>query len=638
MKITKRILILLVMFLGLCIPGELYQSYLDVCENFTSADYSLPEGEAPEAMLNTLHEEAERQGIHIFKMRFEIESAFKTVIQIYADPKSRAVLEDDYELYNGQYGSLLSGSTSVCYHDFFDLTEADINNDAQFEMIGDINAVLRFHEQVEAEYGGELPQENGYNAKADSNSIILVIWVLMIVLSCMMTYYEIMMLKKEHFIRMTMGERLWKICLRFMASDLLYYVVVFVGVRLVVQLFYGVQYRGDMVLLLFGIFLVCNLLVSLCILFINPSKALSNDFLSRKLLTANYAIKCGTIVLTSLVMSMAISEVYECLRYYRQKPIYESYADYYVLTRFRDHGTNADNDLFPGKLYAECVDSHDIIYDYNCLSYGEDDRETAIVMNRNALPLLQREIPELAKVQWEPKVYIIMKEGTVLPEADIRAMGQGEAEIVTYRKDASVFAFPSHEEDHFTIRVDNPVIVFYCRDFADFLDEEMLAFNVNFSKCFMKLDDRVAELAAQEKVYYTATNMMEIFDNHWTRLSRTCYLNLMVCILLLIIQIIVLSSIVRLEYAANAVELSLKKILGYGIMQKFRKKIIVMAVLYAVCMTAACILSAVLHFGTPTAVLLAVACGLLMDMTVFWVMVKRYERSNVPKILKGGAL
>lgn len=265
------------MFFGLCIPGELYQSYLDVCENFTSADYSLPEGEAPEAMLNTLHEEAERQGIHIFKMRFEIESAFKTVIQIYADPKSRAVLEDDYELYNGQYGSLLSGSTSVCYHDFFDLTEADINNDAHFEMIGDINAVLRFHEQVEAEYGGELPQENGYNAKADSNSIILVIWVLMIVLSCMMTYYEIMMLKKEHFIRMTMGERLWKICLRFMASDLLYYVVVFVGVRLVVQLFYGVQYRGDMVLLLFGIFLVCNLLVSLCILFINPSKALSNE-------------------------------------------------------------------------------------------------------------------------------------------------------------------------------------------------------------------------------------------------------------------------------------------------------------------------------------------------------------------------
>ena len=76
MKITKRILILLVMFFGLCIPGELYQSYLDVCENFTSADYSLPEGEAPEAMLNTLHEEAERQGIHIFKMRFEIESAW----------------------------------------------------------------------------------------------------------------------------------------------------------------------------------------------------------------------------------------------------------------------------------------------------------------------------------------------------------------------------------------------------------------------------------------------------------------------------------------------------------------------------------------------------------------------------------
>ena len=71
-----------------------------------------------------------------------------------------------------------------------------------------------------------------------------------------------------------------------------------------------------------------------------------------------------------------------------------------------------------------------------------------------------------------------------------------------------------------------------------------------------------------ESEIHSVTNVYENYIYHWTILKRSMCISIALCLLILFLEFIVIKYIIKLEYEANAIELSLKKILGYGLWEK----------------------------------------------------------------------
>ena len=636
MKATKRIIICLLLFVCCFVPGEVYQYYLDICDQFPYTDFYVQPELPLNRMLDDIGTEAARHGVQVFKLHKTADSAFRSTLTLYTDADTRRILETAYALKEGTFSGIFSGSTEIRYEPFGSVSSEIQEENPMYQFLGETEAIHACKQSLINRYGGGFPAENSYDAMQQTTGLLAAVWILMILSGCLLTLYDVMLLKKEHFVRITMGERIGMIYLRYTVFDLLFFAAAFTGFAGCADLFYGISFRFSFTAGCFLVFCAVNLLAALPILTIEPKSALTNDFSSGRLLAYSYAVKACTIVLCALLMSAGGEKIAECLRFYRQKPVYEEYADYRMISRFsEDPSVQMHRDPQDGLYEAFCGDA-DIIYDFKCIAFGEDDAETAVIMNRNALPLLLRGIPELAQTDFADALYVILPDDKEL-RAEDRADFSGMAEDVrflTYRQRASVFTFLSGNarSENYAVSelAENPVILFRGTDQAEA--------SVSLLHCFMKPSAGMDAVIRDAGYICVWTSMAELFAHHWTVLSRTLFLNLTICAILMILQILVLGCILRLEYSFHAQENAVKKILGYTVLQKFRRQILVSLLLYLVCGIAAVKLSARMQSGSVLTAGAAVLLTCAADFLFFLLLIRHYEKSSIPRTLKGGAL
>lgn len=103
----------------------------------------------------------------------------------------------------------------------------------------------------------------------------------------------------------------------------------------------------------------------------------------------------------------------------------------------------------------------------------------------------------------------------------------------------------------------------------------------------------------------------------------------------LFLEFIIINSIIKLEYKVNAIELSLKKIMGYNTFQK-NKKIMLMSILTTFLSIG---ISIVISIILKTNELYCLALGgivvLSIELTTIIYYVNKIEKYNIQRILKG---
>ena len=432
------------------------------------------------------------------------------------------------------------------------------------------------------------------------------------------------------FLRFTLGEKYVGIYLKYILSDNVFYILIFALLCVGTELFTGIIFRIKLIAVMFCLMIILNIFVSAAILKVKPGAVLKANIFSGRLLTLNYVMKGIAIVITSALMSLCFSNIYMAVKYYSQKENYQFLNDYCIISRFRyndDRKIWQESDTVD---FYDYLEKHtDVIISFRCMLLS--DGTLAIRMNENAVSLLKHNIQELEGYNFESDLYFVYPENYNISEDERNWCEMRNADFVTYKGNKSVFTLPVYGlESLLTENAENPVIIIYKNNNNDS--------KTSLYAYFIKKNDLIQEYAEERGFHFTSTDMSEIFDFHWIKYKRTMYLNSILSVMLIFIQVLIISSIVRLEYQVNATELSIKKITGYTLFMRFKKQFIISSVIYAVCTGTAMIVSNVMNYGSFGTILCSVATAFFIDIINFISLVNKQDKNNVSKILKGGAL
>lgn len=644
MQYLKKFVLFILMLFCICLPCENYQSYLSSFDDAFKTDFYCPDVEYYDTMLSQISKVAEKHHVLVYKVYNISYTMFFSEVQIYADQEATDYLEQVYDVHAGTFNSLISGKTDVKFYSFFDIPVKIREEKIRISVIGNQADMDAFKSDLIEKYGGDYPKNDGFDAKKNSRFLLWTIWFLTAIMICFFTFYETMMMKKENFIRITLGESLFLLWVRFVLFDILFIGTIFAGCIWIACILYSRIFMLKEMLILLSILILADMLISTNLLFYQRNKVLAHLSLSRKMLTINNSVKCVAIILIVISVSTSLSVIYEYYQYVQQKPFYEQYADYCVLQNIIARNNNEDpyiQFLYEGEFYRNYVKKANItlIEEGVTLPSGKN----TILANHNAVvSYIENEILELQDCTFDKDIYIIYYENNPpTPEEKKILLSENDGctvdEIVYHTPANLVMRTP---EEKFTKWAKNPIIIYYNTDLAErYYDDPMqieLVTPIIFS--IIAENGSVEEYMNAHDIDFSSTNMMDYFEHESLKLKKTAYLSTVLAVILLILQIMILLSIIRLEYTVNAIELSIKKVIGYSILERFYRQYLLSFFLYMFSMLAAILISKKLQFGDTSFILYGIFLMYLIETLLFTIFAKRYERNNIQKILKGGAL
>lgn len=639
MKYLKRIIVILIMALTVILPGELYQGYLDQFNDFAYVSFYCPEDVLFSQMLDDITETAQKHDVLVFKIKSQTKSLFLKDIKIYSDNKSKAYLNNEYNIYDGSFSSLFSGSTNIEFLDFSNISSELVSNDPEFQLVGNMKNLKEFKSELINQYAGSFPKHSGYDGRKDTKFYIIGIWIAFIIISSFFTLYETLRMKKENFIRITLGESLFSIWLKYTIFDVLFLCGAFGIFILLAYSIYSIIFMSKYVLTMFLTLIVLNVIISTNLLIYDKNKVLANTFISGFLLKINKTVKCFTIILTVICISISLSLIYECKRFYDQKQFYDTYSNYCVLCNIKVNDSSADRDIYEGDFYKKYNEELNIFFLLDWVSFSDD--ESALCANHNTINYLQSCIPELKNCDFKSDVYVFYNENKGLTEEDIdwlRPYKDVSFSSYAYKEDAKIVAFGLDSDKEFTIWKENPVIIYYNKDYAEIYDVTELYSEIQLTNCIVKNDIKIEQFKEDNNISMSKTLMSEIFNQQWKKLSRTLYISSILVFMLIFMQIIVIYSIIKLEYSVNAIQLSVKKIIGYSMFQRFSFQYISTFVLYLISLIGAVLISTLAGFGNSAFMIYGTVVMYIADNVIFTIYANKYDKENVQRILKGGII
>jgi len=214
---------------------------------------------------------------------------------------------------------VISRSSSSRYPNIFSYTP-------NFYGIGSAAAIKAFKMELIDTYAGNHPQP-GYNESAERYRI-LDVFALVAIITVLLTFYELAVVRKELLVRLSMCESLARWITRSILMDsgilLLAFIVSFLTLRSFIPIDpHLMLFSGLMIGLL-----VVNGLVYLRLRRLTIKEAFSNGQRSNKLLVFTYGMKFATAFLTILMLSSSITVIAEAVTIYKQRPFFEAKKNY----------------------------------------------------------------------------------------------------------------------------------------------------------------------------------------------------------------------------------------------------------------------------------------------------------------------
>ena len=121
-------------------------------------------------------------------------------------------------------------------------------------------------------------------------------------------------------------------------------------------------------------------------------------------------------------------------------------------------------------------------------------------------------------------------------------------------------------------------------------------------------------------------------------LLRVVLLNSIISLFLMVLEMVIIVTIIKLEYMVNAKELSIKKILGYSVFHKNRTIFLLNFCGAGISIITMIIVSLMFEITKVSTVLLVGTALTVIEAGLIVLNILKLERTNIPKILKGGSL
>lgn len=661
MKKIKFLIGSILILIGFALVGELHHFYLDNFMNgITSTTLYLQNNISEKEMKEDILRSAENNNVAFFVLQTEVKSTFEKEFYIYqSKDEIHKYLNTECDIEEKNYKSIFSGILKFHYDNYENISDTLLLENYTYYMVGKNENIQNFKMELIDKYAGNHPR---YNTKStETRNTVVIIWLSIYMLLFIFTCYDQLFQQKEVYIRAAFGEHVYLLVLKNILFDMGSYLCIFLLSYCFLKQFTMAEFCKKISFSAFGIFVFLNSLLYFRWIFLDIKDVLKKNAFSTKLLYVTYIVKCFTIVFTILIIAANITVILESLEYAKQRDFFEKHKEYfYTNLEYKEimgeNGLPVENYELVMKesskmretFYQKYFDQfHPIILAY----FGEIESHDMILANRNAADYLFEAIPELKdKVSGEGYYYIVPEEIKNLTDVcnmiDFNMENYEDKKVL---KDKKIISYSGYKK---VLNIDelslygskyciNPIIILNTIKPAYNPDViEPYIFKLNFEHDILyKIDEKIFEQFVEEygleNHFHAITNVFEKYEYNWLILKRILYINLVFSLLILLLELIIIKTIINLEFKVNAMNLSIKKVLGYSYLQRYKQIILISTVGNLICMITGVIIG--LYVGTNS-ILSIVSSGIIiyiLDMSVIRFAIEKNEKANISNILKG---
>ncbi|TWH55980.1 hypothetical protein DesLBE_0158 [Desulfitobacterium sp. LBE] len=655
MKKIKLIIISLLISMGFLFNGELFVLYLDYFQNsyyqsgfdFVNMDATIEEEEVIQDFLQA----GKTYDVDFFFLDSTIVSAYNKEITIFGTPNALKTLQAK-GIPEGKHKSLFMGEMQVRYADFSKIKTLEKFQDCYY--IGDPSqeeAMRLFKASLVDKYSGSLPKLFSSDKEIWLN--LFSVWSIIFGLILLLTIYEIISLKKEIMVRITLGEDVKALFAKNALADIGILISAFIILSFLLSYLSNVYFKIEALALAFAVFMMVNTLINGAILRVDFKK----DMVARRsgggLLTANYSLKILTTILTIIILSSNFAILTQGYLMYKQGDFFSAHKDYsYYQLNYRVNNylgkTTSDTGMMNQEFYRRF---QKYSLQYNDLTANFSSPYPVVLINRNSFEEISRVNHALTEAvkSADDDYYILLPHGisedsleyTIAEEIFITFLGRNNnSNIITkaYDNDVSLVGIHNQPYKYVSWPMENPIILF--NNTLQQIDESQASKTMYYAYSTMynipeqEFNQFIQEYQLSDQIM-AQSNVFDIYEYNWEIASRNAKLVLILSIFLLALEIALISLIIKLEYQFNAMELALKKVLGYSRLARNKRLIRITLVVFLLSLILALLLRGLLEIDEGVDLIWGGLILLTVELVVIMKKAGMMEKNHVPSILKG---
>ncbi len=605
---------------------------------------------------NKLLKDLEEKKFDIYKVHTEQLSEYYVKKTVYGTNGAIDYLQS-LGIKSGKYSSFFIGEVEVV---FLPLKDAEIIYEADtFRFIGSY--------EVAAKFKNILPQDvkNFYqvadikdNSVSDAgmNATLFLIWGTVFLFVLLISLYNIILLKKETFVKLTLGVDPLNTFFKNCIIDIAVFSILFFGSSAVLRLYIYVEYQFNMICMMFFVMLILNTGINYLIVNVSVKEALSNVFGNKISLMATYFVKIICLIMTIVVLSANSVIIYEAISYFKQEKAFEDKKDYsyYRLnysmeTSRRENITEVQDRERVTALWREfnkrfgnsAICSFDLTGTFNY--------ET-VLLNYNAVNNFVNctnvDLIDCFSGVKSNCMYVFLPEKKNCPTDEVLSSikslylrNQADVELIvkTYRGSTNITGVNKTTNLYRSNLLRTPIIILDTVEvsYTDrYLNPQNYGENMLYMVSKEDFNGFVYEYSLNGEIV-TVTNVKDLYHYYLSNFERNIKIISVVSFFILVLDIMMIVFLTNIEYMYNGLELAIKKTLGYNIFIRNTRVVALPIIIIPICTFCAYIIVTVSNYGNPLPVLFV---GILLIITELFITLFRCawaENKNTASVLKG---
>jgi hypothetical protein len=663
--------------------GECYTFVLQgFMEHYRYVPYTLNYEEDPEELRALVLSESEKYALPMFSVRMERGGAFSNTITVYGDEDALEALNKDWGIETGVKSSFFSGKTTFICKPLSDAPTKQILNNSYYIATRDEIAPML------ASYLGA--NTGGYNRNGmpdESRSIVLTVWCVVALVILLLSYYDTVYSRKEQIVKIVLGADARLLTLRKIVTDLCVYTAGALAAILLIRLFTNSFFRWEVSLASFVALLILDAGVLAFGMRTGDKLRIRAAVSAKKALTMSVAIKWFVALLTVIVLSLAIGLTVSGVQLYVQKDSYAEMKDVaHVSVNYPFDSEKMEMSEFwagdnpPLATYEQITDNFlrysyrslncsMMIYDASIAGMELQWTDKVLIANINGLTPYKSAFPNWDEMTSKEGCYLLVPEGLDPAQVkreftEIDFSDSREYSAFPYSENISVIAENHHPqlEYRYTFELKNPVILLDTVDYGAMplypptyelqQQDEKYGFigdpqNQNYLSQFSKMNNDPATIrsfAAElhsdiidpALMEYEIIDVYDWFKELWALQNRSLLIAVILTLMALALEMQISAIVLRLEYEVNAQELTIKRVMGFSVFERYKNLFAITVIICAACFTGAVIVAAYFKIAIVSYLAYGSAAVLVIDLTMLSIMIKRNDRVQIQRVLKGG--
>ncbi|MBR3645737.1 MAG: hypothetical protein IKN54_04905 [Lachnospiraceae bacterium] len=484
---------------------------------------------------------------------------------------------------------------------------------------------------------------------------VMCIWFVTSVIICLYMCYFNGNEKRRIYIKYINGVSRIKQILFMIFQNIVSLGLIFIVIKSVVSLYNSVDYTTGFYTKCYGMVILITSLHILSFLRYDIKKILSKERISRGILYTMEVSSLVIIILYIICISVNIKTINDEYRVVGQEKMWkdmDEYSSYFVQSDLKHferigHGDN----MTLAKLYEQYIDEYEIRLNIDIFNNGAHSKiETTI--NDPVIYANKYCIDQIKKLDGvgnlEDKYYIISKyskeqlnsKGILNLIEEHLGYTDDELIIIQMKKDFTWNTYDIQLDNLADNCKNNPVILFdntgklikntvwvagyYRLALAKFKTDN------DFESFLLKHDYKDSD--------YSTYKVLDMYEEASIKNKASLLLNLVLTAMMLLLFNVIVSSLFKMEFDANAIEISVNKILGQSLLKRYRK-IVVISVLGVFISIGISIYIAMKISSFKMSYYLVSGMILALNMwLILAIFIRRYESKSIVKVLKGGGI